>query len=158
MLEYIILISSWIITAVLLWRLVPRNKIRQAHVSFLFMQVITWATGLLVVQLGMIEYPIRFFPYASRASFTFEYFVYPALSVFFNIFYPEKKHWVRQVLHYILHASGITLLEGILLFNTRLIRYPKWTLYWTWITLVITFFLCRKYYEWFFKERKTDRG
>lgn len=59
--EKTILISSWIITALLLIRFVPKDKIRHAQVPFLFNQMITWFFGLLVVEKGLIEYPYRLF-------------------------------------------------------------------------------------------------
>nr|WP_282434416.1 CBO0543 family protein [Desulfosporosinus orientis] len=39
----------------------------------------TWAVGLGVVELRLIEYPVRLFPYANRTSFSFEYFIYPSI-------------------------------------------------------------------------------
>jgi hypothetical protein len=85
------IISGWLIATILLILFVPKNKIREAHVSFLFMQALTWVLGLLVVQLKLIQYPIRSFSNATKISFDFEYFIYPAFSALFNLYYPEKK-------------------------------------------------------------------
>jgi hypothetical protein len=48
-----------------------------------------WLIGLVIVQLGLIEYPVRLFNHATETSFEFEYLVYPALCVIFNLHYPE---------------------------------------------------------------------
>src|SRR5690554_1168980 len=78
LLERIILALVWIITILGLIRLTPRNQIRDAHVIFLFKQVLTWIFGLLVVQFHLIEYPVRMLHKATMTSFSFEYFIYPA--------------------------------------------------------------------------------
>lgn len=149
--ENIIQILAWIITAGFLVWLVPKNKIRDANVIFFFKQLITWVFGLIVVELRFIEYPVRLFPKATQASFTFEYFVYPAFCVIFNLYYPEGKSWARQLIHYFLFVAGITVFEIILELNTQLIKYINWAWYWTAVTLFATFFLSRVYYKWFFK-------
>ena len=63
--EYVVEILELIIPAFLLWRLTPKEKIRDAHVIFLFNQIITWPAGHLVVNLHLIEYPVRLFSYAA---------------------------------------------------------------------------------------------
>lgn len=146
-----IIISSWIITSLLLILFVPRDKIREAQIPFLFKQVITWLFGLVVVEKGFIEYPYRlFFKKANKSSFTFEYFVYRTL---FNLYYPEKRNALIKVLYYFFHTSIITFLEIIAVKYTKLIRYKKWTWYWSFITLWMTYYISRVYYRWFFRNR-----
>ena len=151
MLERMILYSSYIVIVILILWLVPKHKTREAFVIFLFKQVLTWVFGLLVVQYKLIEYPVRFFSYASRSSFTFEYFVYPAVCIFFNIYYPFKKAWWIKFFHYVKFSSLITVIELVLERYTELIVYIKWEWYLTWITLFFTFYLSNKFYRWFFK-------
>lgn len=77
----------------LLIKFIPKNMVREAHVAFLFKQLITCLFGLLVVENGNIKYPYRFFfKKSTKSSFTFEYFVYPALNALFNTYYPEKRN------------------------------------------------------------------
>ena len=64
----------WIVTILSVFLLVPKDKVRLAWVAFLFKQFLTWPLGLIVVDMGWIQYPIRFFENASYSSFTFEYF------------------------------------------------------------------------------------
>ncbi|GAA3325753.1 hypothetical protein GCM10020331_058910 [Ectobacillus funiculus] len=80
-------IASWMIAIALLYFYVPKRKYREAHVSFLFMQVVTWFLGVITVELKLLEYPVRFFSYTTRTSFTFEYFVFPVVSVMFNLYF-----------------------------------------------------------------------
>ncbi|KUG05400.1 hypothetical protein ASZ90_017172 [hydrocarbon metagenome] len=149
--EKIILITAWIITIIMLLLLVPKDRIREAQVIFFFKQIITWIFGLAVVELRLIEYPVRFFSYAARTSFTFEYFVYPAICIFFVLRYPQEKSCLRQFMYYFYFCTGITALELLLEIYTDTIKYVNWTWYLTWITLFITFYISRKYYVWFFR-------
>jgi hypothetical protein len=96
---------------------------------------------------------VREFSYASRASFTFEFFIYPSICVIFNLHYPENKGILRQLSHFVLFCSGITAVEVLCERYTDIIHYVNWTWYTTWITLFITFYLSRKYYTWFFRSR-----
>ncbi len=153
--EGAILITAWVITAILLWRFVPRDKIRNAQVVFLFKQLITWITGLVVAQYSLIVFPVRLFPNATTSSFTFDYFFYPAICVFFNLYYPDNKSWYNQLFHYLVYAGGLTIMESIFEHYTQLIKYINWSWYWTFITLVVTFFFSRIYYRWFFRLGKT---
>ncbi|WP_330218272.1 CBO0543 family protein [Ornithinibacillus contaminans] len=140
----------------LLFKFVPRNRIREAHVSFLFKQLITWLFGLLVVEKNLISYPNRlFFRKANRSSFTFEYFVYPALCTLFNLYYPEKPHIVKKLIYYLFHTSIITVFETFAVKYTNLIQYKKWTWYWSFITVWLTYYLSRIYHSWFFKNLRT---
>ena len=157
MIERIIEITAWVIVTGLLFWLIPRDKVREAFLIFFFKQLITWIFGLSIVEFGLVEYPVRLFSNATSTSFTFEYFVYPAICVLFNFYYPEGKHWFRQLGHYVLYVTGITILEVILERNTQLIKYLHWSWYWTWITLFATFFISRMYYKWFFRIGKKEK-
>ncbi len=149
--ERIILFSTWILLIFLLILLVPKDKIRDANIIFLFKQFVTWIFGLMVAERNLIKYPVRLFKNATKSSFTFEYFAYPAICVFFNLFYPFEKSIAYQLIHFVLYTSGITIFEFILEKYTNLIKYINWKWYWTWITIFITFFISNMYYRWFFQ-------
>ncbi len=149
--EVLILILAWTITTTMLILYVPRNKAREAWVIFLFKQFMTWLLGLIVVQYGLIEYPVRSFSNATKTSFDFEYFIYPSLCVVFNLHYPEGKSRTRQFLHYFYFCSVMTAIEVLCERYTNTIEYIHWDWYLTWITLFATFYASRHYYLWFFK-------
>ena len=149
--EYIILVVAWVITGILLIIFVPKNKIRQASIIFLFKQLMTWFFGLIVVELRWIEYPGDVLQYASKTSFTFEYLVYPAICVLFNLHYKEENSTFNQLKYYFYFCTVITLIEVTLESTTELINYINWSWYWTWITLFITFYASRRFYLWFFR-------
>jgi hypothetical protein len=154
--DQIILISVWVITILGLVCFVPRNKLREAQIVFLFKQLLTWLFGLLVVEFHLIEYPVRIFKLATHSSFSFEYFIYPAVGVVFVLRFPEHKSNLIKIGWYVLFPTWMTILEVLLERYTHLIHYIHWSWYWTWMTLLITFFLSRNYYLWFFK-KSSDR-
>ena len=151
-LENIILMTTIIIIIASLVLFIPKEKVRDACLIFLFKESITWIIGLYVVQKGWIEYPIRLvFEKATSTSFVFEFLVYPAICVFFNLNYPQKSTPFVKVMYYCLIVSAITAFEAFLESHTLLIKYTGWTWYWTWLTLFATFYASRKFYLWFFK-------
>lgn len=154
--DYILIAIEWIITIVLLIRYIPKNKIREAHVIFFFKQLLTWLLGLTVVEFRLVEYPVREFPYANKTSFTFEYFVYPAICAIFNLHYPEKKSTFGQFMYYFYYCTAMTILEVLTEKYTNIITYIHWTWYLTWISLFLTFYISRKYYKWFFKLQQNN--
>ena len=132
---------------------VPRNKIRDACTIFFFKQSVTWFFNLLVVEKNLISYPSRvFFKKAIKSSFTFEFFVYPALCVLFNLYYPERRNKWIKILYYFAHSGLITGCELYAVTYTNNIRYKKWKWYWTFLTIGFTYYLSRLYYKWFTKE------
>ena len=149
--EVIILLSAWIVTILILIIFIPKNKLREAIIIFFFKQFITWIVGLAVVQAGLIEYGVRSFPNATKSSFDFEYFIYPALCVIFNLHFPEGKSKLRKFMHFVYFCSFVTLVEVAVERYTDILTYIHWTWYITWITLYITFYLSRKFYIWYFK-------
>jgi hypothetical protein len=110
--ERIIETSVWVIMIIALLVFVPKNKLREASVVYLFKLFMTWALGLFVVQMKWIEYPKRFiFPYAHRSNFTFEFFVYPAICVLFILYYPWKKNYITQLGYFVAYCSIMTFME-----------------------------------------------
>jgi hypothetical protein len=147
--EKTILYSLWLIGCGLLF-IIPRNKRRLALVAFLFKQAITWFLGLTIVEFGLISYPVRFFAEVNRASFTFEFFLYPIVCGIFNAFYPEKRSRIFQLGYYYVFPTVMTILEVIFGKYTDLINYIHWNWFLTWLTLLVTFFFTRLFCIWFF--------
>lgn len=152
MIEKAIITIFWIITSLLLWKFIPKEKAREAMLAFMFLQIITWLIGLAVVQWGLIRYPVRpIFPNANASSFTFDYFVYPAICALYNVHYPEDQSLGKKILYTAEYTSAVTVVEVLLEKYTQLIQYVNWNWYWTWITLYISLYISRVYVRWFFK-------
>lgn len=149
-----ILVISIVCAAILLWKCIPRDKIIDAHISFLFMQVQTWLFGSLVVENRLIEYPVRFMKYAYKVSFTFEYFIFPAVSAVYNVNFPRQKSLGYKIGYSFTFPSVLVAGEVLLERYTATIKYIHWTWYWSWITLWLTLLISYWYYLWFMKKVK----
>jgi hypothetical protein len=149
--EILILLLVWILTIGLLF-LIPKEKYRLAVTSFLFKQMLTWILGLIVVEFGLITYPVHEFASANRTSFTYEYFVYPTICSLFNVFFPNHQSKVFKLGYFVVFCTIMTILELLIEIHTNLIKYIHWTWYWTWLSLFATFFMNRTFCVWFFKE------
>jgi hypothetical protein len=149
--EYIINIFQSILITFLLLRFIPKDKIREAHVAYLFKLVITWSVGLIVAEFKLIEYPVRFFQNATKANFLFEFFLYPSICALFVVNYPEKKNIFSKIMYYFYYCTTLTIIEVVEERYTDILTYIHWTWQITWITFFITFYLAQKYNRWFFK-------
>lgn len=152
-----LLVGIWIITAVLLFKYIPRNKLRQGILVLLFKQFVTWFFGLAVVEYGLIQYPVRLFKKANKSSFSFEYFLYPAICAIFNVHYPEKNSRGLQFFYYLFFTSLLTFFEVLAERHTNLVHYVKWKWYHSFLTLGFTFYLSRLFNVWFFKKEGQDQ-
>ncbi|WP_174616250.1 CBO0543 family protein [Virgibacillus ihumii] len=152
---HIIEISAIILVIILFVIFVPKNKIREAIVILMFKQALTWILGLAAVQLDWLEYPDRIlFPDATKTSFSFEYILYPAICVFFVLYYPKNYGWIGRFIYYFIYCSAITIIEILVEHYTTAINYnEEWHWYTTWLTLFITFYVSWKFYLWFFKKK-----
>lgn len=150
--DIIILNFIWLATIGLLFKYIQKDKIRQGILAFLYKQFVTWMFGLLVVEKGLIKYPIRFFSKANKSSFSFEYFIYPSMCAIFNVNYPENKNRFIRFLYIIFHTGILTFGEVLAERYTNLIKYIKWKWYWSFITIGLTYYSSRLFYCWFFKE------
>ncbi|MFC4098039.1 CBO0543 family protein [Paenibacillus xanthanilyticus] len=146
-----ILISIDIIIALALIWLTPKDKLREATIIFLFKQTMTWSFGLLVVEWGLIEYPVREFVRANATSFSFEYFIYPSLCVIFNLRYPTRSARWKRWAWILAFPTAMTILEVMIERNTELIRFVHWNGYYTWITLLLTYLMSRTYFVWMYR-------
>ncbi|MDT8860121.1 hypothetical protein N0O92_07735 [Alkalihalobacillus sp. MEB130] len=148
--ETAITVSACLITTLLLILFVPKKRIREAHVAFLFQQVITWFFGLLVVEKGFIKYPFRmFFKKAVKSSFVFEYYIFPAFTALYNIHYPEKKPFFLKVLYTASFSGLIATLEKMVEKKTSLISYKKWNPVVSFLTMSMAYYVSRLYVRWF---------
>ncbi len=145
-----LLIFVWILGIALIF-VIPKDKKRIAIVVFLFKQFITLLLGLIVVEFNLLSYPVRFFSEVNRASFTYEYFIYPVCCSVFNVYYPNTRSYLFKLGYYAAFCTVLTIPEVMIEHHTNLIKYIHWNWYWTWSSLFITFFLSRLFCKWFFK-------
>jgi hypothetical protein len=153
LLEKVIIYSVWVIGFVSLW-FIPKNKYFEVSFIFLFAQLQTWIFGLIVVEFGLIQYPVRELSKANSTSFTFEYFIMPIMCIFFNLYFPDTKSTPLKILYYIECLLPFTLIELIVERYTLILKYTHWHGYLTFISMLIVFYIVRMVYKWFFKINK----
>ncbi|WP_110111809.1 CBO0543 family protein [Bacillus sp. CGMCC 1.16541] len=156
--EVIILLVALALIIGLLIRIVPREKIKEAQLIFWFSQTLTWLVQFLQVAFDFVKFPFREFPHATNLSFSFHYFVYPGLIVFFMFTYPTKGHRVKRVMHYILFSIGTALMNDVLSETTDLLTYTGWKWYIGAIINVLVLFLVRQFFRWFMKKTTNPTG
>jgi hypothetical protein len=149
-LDYWILLGVWVLSFLLLF-LIPRDKRRLALIAYLFKQSLTYLLGLVAVEYGLLEYPVRMLASVNRTSFTYEYMAYPVICALFNAYYPVKGTRLRKLLYYAAFCTGLTVPEVLLERYTDLVRYIHWHWWTTWLSLLVTFVATRTFCVLFFK-------
>lgn len=143
---YILYASTFISLA-----FIPKDKLRDASIIFLFQQAITWFLGIVAVGLKLLEYPVRELAEVNGTSFLYEFFQYPVITIFFCIYYPKSKSKLKKFLYVSLFSTGLTVPEIFIEKYTNLITYVNWKWYYTWLSVYATLFLAWVFYKWFFK-------
>ena len=151
--ERLMIGAVWLACLVALW-FIPKNKYREASFIFLFAQLPAWILGLIVVEAGLIEYPVRELHKANGTSFSFEYLVLPFICIFFNLYYPKAKNHVKGLLYYLAIISPFTLVEYITEKYTEILTYLHWEWYHTFLSMCLVIYVVRVAYKWFFHIEK----
>jgi len=149
--ERVIEVAVWFISAALVFVSVPRSLYREAWISYLFMQALTWPMGLLAVQLGLLTYPSRFFAHALSTSLTYEFFALPCVSAIYNVRYPTSYPTIVKFAYTLSFVAVLTVGEVVLQKTTKLVAYIHWSWYVSFITISITLHLSYLFYKWFTK-------
>ncbi|MGF7035015.1 hypothetical protein J2T17_006007 [Paenibacillus mucilaginosus] len=131
--------------------LLPRGKVLQHHLVFLVVSLPTWVIGLMVVEWGLLAYPVRELAAINRTSFCFEYFLLPIVAVHYNAWYPENKRLGGRALYLLLYCSALTVPEILIERYTDLLSYLHWSWYITFVSEGFIFLYSRAVLLWFFR-------
>jgi hypothetical protein len=130
---------------------IPKNKLREASIIFLFQQFITWFAGILAVGLRLIEYPVRELEKVNGTSFLYEFLMYPIVTIFFCIHYPKTSAKWKKFIYINAFCAGLTIPEVLIEKYTHLIKYLHWEWYFTWASVYATLYLAWVFYRWYYK-------
>ena len=147
--DTIILILCWTLAIITLIKVVPKEKLRFAQITFLIAQAISWVFVYLTVFFGLIEYPVRELPLATNASFSLHYVIFPTFGVLFMLYYPFGKGFRREFTHYLIISMSLQIFKLILENTSSLILYTNWNLLYGLLTNLIILFLIRHFTNWF---------
>jgi hypothetical protein len=154
--ERILLIAIWLVSIAVTVLFVSKAKRREAALSFLACQCLTWINSLLRVKFHLLVFPVREFPKATDLLVSTEFFMYPLICAFYYIYDPKSSSVFRRFIHLCIWTTGADLVEVLLEKYTNLITYLHFTWYWTWLDFFVLFIVTNVYCNWFFK--KTGNG
>lgn len=157
-LERTILAAVYLVSIAIIIFLVPRNRWKEGVVLFMSAQVITWPAGLLLVELGFMEHPVREFPIATRANFTFNFLFYPIVSMLANLYYPVQGSKWKQLAYQLAAVGGLSGLMQLVQRYTRLIDHIKFNWLLSFLVMLLAFNVTRKYADWFFRRLNHGNG
>ncbi|WP_400247405.1 CBO0543 family protein [Niallia sp. JL1B1071] len=149
--ELVILFLSWITCLFLLIKFIPKEKKRYFQIIFLVAHATAWIVQYIQVNIRVVSFPYREFEHATKMSFSLYYLVLPTFAVFFMLYYPEKKNWMRVLIHYLLFSNAMHLYMFLVERHTELIHDINW--HW-WFAVSIDIFilyLVKTFAFWFRK-------
>ncbi|TCP55621.1 hypothetical protein EV586_103274 [Tumebacillus sp. BK434] len=150
-LEIWIWIFAWLSIPLVLYLLVPRTKVPDAHIVFLFAQLLTWTIDLLNVQFDLVQFPYREFQYATKTSFTLHYIFYPGVFVLYALFVPERRGWPVRVGYHALWTLLIVLFIYALDRYTELVKLVYTNFFLRFGITLTLLLLTRVFYVWYRK-------
>ncbi|CAG7642694.1 hypothetical protein PAESOLCIP111_04371 [Paenibacillus solanacearum] len=154
--ERVLLVAVYVIS-IGAFVLIPAHRRREAHVTFLCQELVTWFLGLVVVENDWIRYPVREMQVGTTSSIVYEYISYPVVTAYFNLYYPRRRKLPVQLAYYVLAVSALTTPEYFIEKYTALIDYEKWHWYYTFLSLSVTLLLSRLFYSLFFREGRSRK-
>lgn len=149
--EYIImlLIIGGLVFSILIF--VSKKNIRKAFLAAMMAQQLTWPIGLLLTYFGKVEYPVRLFPKAIDSSFFQGYILNPSIYAIYYIHYPKQAKSIWKWVYTLLISAIPVSIEIIANKYTNLVHYKAWSGFYSWMLLIIFYFIIRKHLDWFFK-------
>jgi hypothetical protein len=120
-----------------------KGELKDWFLIYLFKTLISTLLDGPVIKNKFVEYPHRYFPKLYYSNIVFLYVLFPLSCVMYNQFTYKMKP-LKTLLSVFLFIAPMTLLEGWLEKNTRLVRYHKgWNGFYTFSVLSFTFILVR---------------
>jgi hypothetical protein len=119
-------------------------------VVYFFQCTLAFAWSSPVVNLKLIDYPVRLLPDWYNTSILFEIWAFPVLCILYNQVTRQRGLW--PILYYAaLFSAAVTAIEYPLQLYTDLIKYQHWSPFTTFYTLMLTFLASRgfiAFYRW----------
>lgn len=138
---------------------IPKEKFREALVSFLVFQASTWLVSIFLVETGKTIYPVREFVKATSINFVPQFLFYPTIYIWFILLFPQGRSILFKILHYLLFVSIMLWFYYFAYKYTDMYRFPKATDYGIitkgYLRNLLQFGICHLYLTWFFRKEKT---
>ncbi len=153
--ERFILLAVSIVAVISLFY-IPKHRKRLALAGFLAFEATTWASTNILVQTGVISFPVREFVNATNVGFVQNFIFYPVIFMWFLLLFPEKSPIIAQISHYIVFISAVVWFIFFISVFTELENFVKGTkqtqLVRLYLSFTFQFGLCHLYITWFTKK------
>lgn len=148
-----IIITS-IIVIFLLFLIVPKNRMREAWLNFIFFQSLTWGAGVILAEYDLVKSTFRMFPKATTQNFFNDFIIFPVFSVLYYFLFPYHRNRYIQCIF----VLGATIFISIYDFSvekfTDMKRYIHWSVFNQFILALIFNLGSLWFTKWFFKKSK----
>ena len=132
---------------------VKKNLIRRALVAFFVAQFITWPATLLYVYWGFQTVPFRLFPHATDSNFLYSFIFQPAVFTTYYLYYPRRSRLIIRILYSVSLPGFVYCTHLIVNRYTDLVHLTgKFPYIGSIIYALSSYYLSRKYIDWFFKK------
>lgn len=132
---------------------IPKQQYRLALLSFLTIQAVAWSSSLVFVQFGLMSYPFREFPHATRAAFLPLYIFFPMIYTCFILLFPWGASRLKRIFHYFVFVSICTSFVYFFVNYTDIQRLGHTPHLWRYICIFVRFwvycYVGRLYISWF---------
>lgn len=144
--EKVILWGSFIVGIIMLFLSLRKLPLRDWLILFLFTSYISVIAGTVVVEEGMLDYPVKLFEKHFDSSLQFEMLILPVICLYF---YQTSYHstYTGIFLQGLLYTSILTLVEFLLESYTDVIEYYTWSWIHTFISVFILMIFVRVFIE-----------
>lgn len=154
--RFILLAAAIISAASVLY--IPKGHIRKTLLTFLTFQATTWFVSIALVQIGLIEFPVREFSKATGVVFIPQFFTYPIFFTWFYFRLSYKSSRLYRALHWLISVSMPVFFAYFIAVYSDLSQFTKGSLLTNLIYLYVEFalqyFVCFLYINWFYSEKK----
>ncbi|SET71677.1 hypothetical protein SAMN05216389_12260 [Oceanobacillus limi] len=155
--DYYVMILFWIVIPIILWKVIPRSRIREAIAALLVFQMLTWLFSIGLTYAGLLYSPIRFFEEATTINFTMEYLLFPSVAVLFYLKFPQNANFTRRMVHYLFWVGVILSIMILLGTFTNLMVVRLDHLIRSFFNFLIELWICRHYVLWVTEQFETKR-
>lgn len=130
--------------------LLRKETLERLFFALLVTQAVTRPLGILLVNFGLIEYPVRLYPKAVDSAFLHGFILNPTIFVIYYLLYPKQSGLVWKWGYTFLVSAIPVLVEVAENKYTDLVNYQRWSGYISWMLAIIFYYLMRKYADWYF--------
>lgn len=126
------------------------KQVREMAFAFLVAQSFSWPITIGITYAHALECPVRLFPKATDSCFITAYVFNPTVFALYYTYYPRNTSVGRQMAYTCIINGSATLVHVITQRYTDLMKYITFSGYWTLLFFLITFYVSRRYCDWYF--------